>query len=93
MFYAKIRLYKLVPTKIRLHESGQLPDGYNLGWGLDGRCCELLKIDYQTLKERVLHGGADEQILEWCFSTGRRPSKDEILFFNHFMIKRGWRDE
>ena len=79
--------------KIRLYESGQLPDGYNLGWGFDDRCCELLKVDYQTLKKRVLEGGTDEEMLEWCFANGRRPSKDELLFFNHFMMKRGWRDE
>ena len=32
--------------KIRLHAQGKLPEDYNLGWGLDGRCCEFLNVDY-----------------------------------------------
>ena len=79
--------------KIRLHESGQLPDGYNLGWGLDGRVCEFLQVQYDNLVQRTLEDGSEEEILEWCFTTGRQPSEDEILIFNHFMMKRGWRDE
>jgi hypothetical protein len=35
--------------------------------------------------------GSDEEILEWCFERGRRPSEEEI--WNAFLLKRGWRDE
>jgi mannose-6-phosphate isomerase-like protein (cupin superfamily) len=40
----------------------------------------------------VLAGGSDEEILEWCFTNGRRPSTGEIEIFNGFMQKAGWRD-
>ena len=42
--------------------------------------------------DRVLKGGSDEEILEWCFQHGYRPSDDEIQVWNEFMVKRGWHD-
>jgi gluconokinase len=82
--------------KIRLHASGQLPAGYNLGtedWShFDSRCTRFLAVDYSSLAERVLLGGTDEEILEWCFQVGRRPGPEEIEIWNDFLTKRGWRD-
>jgi gluconokinase len=43
--------------------------------------------------ERTKQGGSDEEILQWCFSIGRRPGDDEIHIWNEFMRKRGWNDE
>ena len=81
--------------KIRLHAAGRLPKDYhnNLGAGLDGRCCRLLGVDYPSLVRRVLEGGSDAEVLEWCFARGRRPTDEEIEVWNGFMSKRGWRDE
>jgi hypothetical protein len=80
--------------KIRLHASGRLPDGYhnNLGKEFDGHCLAFLHLKYANLRDRVLAGGTDEEILEWCFAHGRRPSDGEIEIFNGFMQKAGWRD-
>lgn len=82
-----------VLDKIRLHAQGKLPADYNRGTGMDGRCVRFLHIEYPRLVERTLQGGADEEILEWCFQKGRRPNEEEILVWNAFMCKRGWRDE
>jgi Domain of unknown function (DUF5069) len=81
--------------KIRQHAKGQLPDDYqpNLGRGFDASCVKFLRVDYNQLVERVKEGGADEEILTWCFDAGRRPSEDEIYVWNEFMRKRGWNDE
>ena len=81
--------------KIRLHAAGALTADYheNLGQGFDGRCTRFLRVDYSVLRERVLRGGTDAEILDWCFAHGRRPSDEEILIWNKFMLKRGWRDE
>ena len=81
--------------KIRLHAAGKLTSDYhaNLGTGFDGRCIRFLKVPYPALRERVLQGGTDEEILEWCFTTGRRPDAEEIIAWNSFARKRGWRDE
>ena len=81
--------------KIRSHAKGELPPDYhpNLGKGFDEKCVTFLRVDYEQLVERVKRGGADEEILQWCFSTGRKPSDDEIYVWNEFMRKRGWNDE
>jgi hypothetical protein len=79
--------------KIRLQSRGKLPADYKRGIGTDSRVCQFLRIDYPALVERTLAGGTDQEILEWCFERGHRPGEDEILWFNAFLVKRGWRDE
>src|SRR3982074_1038432 len=77
--------------KIRAHDKGQLHADYqaNLSKGFDERCVRCLPIDYDQLVDRVKQGGSDEEILQWCFSNGRRPNDDEIYVWNEFMRKRG----
>ena len=81
--------------KIRLHAAGQLPIDYqaNLGGGFDTRMLSFLWIEYAPLVERVKEGGMDDEILEWAFNRGRKPSDEEIEIWNDFMRKRGWNDE
>jgi mannose-6-phosphate isomerase-like protein (cupin superfamily) len=80
--------------KIRLYARGVLPEAYhnNMGREFDGNCLTFLHVQYSDLRERVLAGGSDEEILEWCFVNGRRPNTGEIEIFNSFMLKAGWRD-
>jgi gluconokinase len=84
--------------KIRLHAQGLLPEewtkvlGFAYSTSFDARCCRFLAIDYDALREQVLMGGTDDEILEWAFTHGRRPSEEEIEIWNAFMTKRGWRD-
>jgi uncharacterized protein DUF5069 len=80
--------------KIRVHARGELPADYrpNLGKGFDRKCCAFLHLDYDELARRVKEGASDEEMLEWAFKTGRRPSDDEITMWNEFMRKFGWRD-
>ena len=59
----------------------------------DARCTRFLGVNYDQLVERTLQGGSDDEILEWCFARGRRPSDEEISVWNAFLRKRGWRDE
>jgi len=81
--------------KIRLRAAGTLRSEYhaNLGSGFDGRCCRFLRVEYTALRDRVLSGGTDDEIMAWCFAHGTRPSEDQILVWNKFWLKRGWRDE
>ena len=81
--------------KIKLHAQGKLPADYikNLGTGFDGRCCSLLGVKYEDVIARVKLGGEDQDILEWCFTSGRKPSEEEIEIWNHYLRKRGWRDD
>jgi hypothetical protein len=81
--------------KIRLYSKGELLSDYhaNLGKGFDEKCVRFLRVNYDHLVERVKKGGTDEEILQWCFSAGRKPSEDDIYVWNEFMRKRGWNDE
>ncbi len=82
-------------SKIRLHAEGMLPEDYfdMLGQGFDGRTCRYLGVRYEDVRARVLSGKSNEEVLDWCFETGRRLTAEEILIYNSFMSKRGWRDD
>lgn len=81
--------------KIRVHAKSELPSDYhpNLGKGFDEKCVKFLRVDYDKLVERVKHGGIDDEILEWCFTVGRKPTEHDIYVWNEFMRKVGWNDE
>ena len=80
--------------KIRLRRSGRLPDAWISAMGaekgFDGLCCRFLRMDYRTLQAR--QDDTDEALLDWAFAHGRRPNDEEILIWNAYMAKRGWRD-
>ena len=81
--------------KMRLLRAGELPadDLPMLGEGFDGRICRFLHVDYRALRERAADPASDEALLEWCFQQGRRPSEEEMLVWNKYASKTGWRDD
>ena len=81
--------------KIKVHAKGELPEEYqpNLGKGFDERVTKILGVDYADLVERVKQGGSDDEIIQWCFSKGRKPSDEEVYVWNEFMRKYGWNDK
>lgn len=86
-----------VIDKIRLDAEGKLPAGYHVGIvpgnrTFDDRLCKFLDVNFEDLAARVLEGGTDEDILDWCFVRGRKPDAEQIEIWNTFLIKRGWRD-
>jgi hypothetical protein len=82
-------------SKIRLQAADKLPKEYHemLGAGFDGRTCRYLSVRYEDLKAQVLAGKPDGDVLEWCFAHGRRLTDEQVLIYNSFMSKRGWRDD
>ncbi len=80
--------------KIRLHAAGRLRADFqeNLGRRADGWCVGFLRVSYEQLKTRVLAGGSDEEILQWCFTQGRALNEVDLLVWNSFMTKLGWND-
>ena len=90
-------LYFLPRTldKIRKHARGDLhPEHHEyLGKGFDGRLCHFLGIGYDALVQRTLAGGTDEEILAWIQQHGRALSAPDLLIWNGFAAKRGWRDD
>src|ERR1051325_765988 len=82
--------------KIRKHDRAELPEEYHKNLGIprtaDGACCNFLRVHYRDLRERVLQGGTDEEILQWCFENGRKPNEGDIAMWNSFASKLGFRD-
>jgi gluconokinase len=82
--------------KIRLHARGELGDDYlrNLGKSraADGACTNFLRVKYEDLRARVLAGGTDEEILEWCYENGRQLNEGDLRVWNGFTSKLGWND-
>ena len=87
-----------VVDKIRLFAEGKLHADFhgNLGMtmGMDGFLCAFLHVDYAELRSRVLEGGTDEEILQWCYERGGRPKPNRIerMIWNEFVRKLGWND-
>jgi hypothetical protein len=82
-------------SKIRLHANGELPEEYHdmLGQGFDGRTCRYLSVRYEDVTTQVLAGKSDEEVLDWCLTHGRQLTDEQVLIYNSFMSKRGWRDD
>jgi hypothetical protein len=82
--------------KIRLRALGELHPDYHANLGrkraADGFCCDFLRVDYSQLKDRVLQGGTDSEILQWCFQKGRKLNAFDIMIWNEFARKLGWND-
>ena len=82
--------------KIRLHARGELGEDYHTNLGAprtaDGVCTNFLRVRYDDLRDRVLAGGTDEEILEWCYENGRRLNAGDIRVWNGFISKLGWND-
>jgi gluconokinase len=96
--YDKVRgLYNFgrMLDKIRLRAAGKLPPDYvpNCGAHNDGKTCAFLRINYDALVQRVVEGGSDVEIADWCFTHGRKPTDEEIEMWNEYMRKVGWRDQ
>ena len=59
---------------------------------MDGRCLNFLRVGFEDLKNRVEQGGTDEEILDWCYETGRRLNEGDLEIWNGFVSKFGWKD-
>lgn len=91
-----MRYFARLLDKIRLHARGELGADYHENLGktnaADGVICNFLRVNYAELRERVLAGGNDEEILEWCYEKGRRLNEGDLVVWNGFMSKFGWND-
>ncbi len=81
--------------KIRLMAANKLhPDLHqNLGKGMDQWTCQFFGIQYESLKQEVLSGATDEEILSWAKTQGVTRSEYELSWFNAYLKTRGFRDD
>lgn len=82
--------------KIRLKHAGRLPEdfhrNYGLSVGLDGNLCGFLGVKFEDIDARVVRGGTDEEIVEWIFAQGLRPTRAQANVWNEYSRKFGWND-
>jgi gluconokinase len=80
--------------KVRLKAAGELrPDFFALmGDGYDGRIMKYLNLEYSKFADFVLTGASDEDCWQYCVQNGRTLSDVDVLIWNDFAIKRGWKD-
>lgn len=82
--------------KIRLKQAGRLPEdfhrNYGLSVGLDGTLCGFLGVKFEDIEARVQQGGTDEELAEWIFAHGLRPSRTQANVWNEYIRKLGWND-
>jgi gluconokinase len=81
--------------KIPMPAKGEVLSDYHANFekGLDQKCAKFLRVNYDQPVEGIQQGGSDEEILEWRFTGGRKPSEDDVYVWNEFVRKRGWNDE
>src|SRR5690349_18450887 len=91
-----VRYFARVLDKIRLHARGELHSDYHKNLGhpqaADGAMCNCLRVSYDELRQRVLEGARDEELLEWGYQRGRRLNEGDIFVWNNFSRKSSWRD-
>lgn len=80
--------------KIRLHLEGNLHEDYhdNMGKALDLSTCQILKVEYVDLAERVFEGADDKEVLEWAYETGNKPEDHEKAWFCSYVRNLGFND-
>jgi len=80
--------------KIRLKHSGTLRTDLheNCGSGFDAMACRTLGLDYQDLCHQVVSGKTDEQIWQWTRETRHALEEMDIMMWNLFIAKVGWKD-
>jgi hypothetical protein len=81
--------------KIRLHAQGQLPTAYHaaLSQGLDLRTTTFLRVDHDFVRDRVLAGGTDAEVLADLFARGGARSDNDCMIWSRFLQKLGWHDD
>ena len=90
-----LRYFPRMLSKIRLQTAGNLREDFleMIGNGLDARMCSFLHIDYAALREKTLTTSNDDEIFDWVNGNGRTIGETDILVWNHYVTKLGWRDQ
>jgi hypothetical protein len=90
-----LRYFPRMLSKIRLHAQESLHADFieNMGEGLDKRLCDYLRVSYGDLSTETLTTESDEAVLKWAYAHGRELNDTDLLMWNHYVTKLGWRDQ
>jgi len=79
--------------KIRLRNAGKIQDYNYITVGFDKYLVDFLQIDPKSFEQRVLAGGADEELLVWVKANSRRLSDQEITQWSQGLVSSGPKDD
>ena len=79
--------------KIRLRNAGQIQDYNYITVGFDKYLADFLSIDAKAFEQRVLVGGADEELLAWVKVNGRKPSDQEVAQWSQGLLASAPKDD
>jgi hypothetical protein len=79
--------------KIRLRHGGKIQDYNYITVGFDKHLVDFLQIDPKSFEQRVLAGGADEELLVWVKANSRKPSEQEIAQWSQGLLASGPKDD
>jgi hypothetical protein len=79
--------------KIRLRKEGKIQDYNYITVGFDKYLVDFLRIDPKSFEQRVLAGGADEELLAWVRANSRKPSEQEIAQWSQGLLTSGPKDD
>jgi hypothetical protein len=79
--------------KIRLRNAGKIQDYNYITVGFDKYLVDFLQIDPKAFEQRVLAGGADEELLIWVKANSRKPSNQEIVQWTQDLLSSGPKDD
>ncbi|MFY4729371.1 DUF5069 domain-containing protein [Nitrospira sp. BLG_2] len=79
--------------KIRLRNAGLIQDYNYITVGFDKYLVDFLGIDAKAFEQRVLAGGADEELLAWVKVHGCKPSDEEIAQWSQELLASGPNDD
>ncbi len=79
--------------KIKLRNAGQIQDYNYMTVGFDKYLVDFLGIDAKAFEQRVLAGGADEQLLAWVMANSKPHSHGEITRFSEGLLASGPKDD
>lgn len=79
--------------KIRLRHAGQIQDYNYMTVGFDQYLMDFLGIDAQAFEQRVLAGGADEELLAWVQAHGLPNTPDRIEQWSRLLLASKPKDE
>ena len=81
-------MFARVLDKIRFNARGELREDFrkNPGeaLGANGACADNLRVSYDKLRDRVLTGGIDKEILRWCDGKDRLRNQIGLENWNEF---------
>ena len=79
--------------KIRLRNAGKIQDYNYITVGFDKHLIDFLGIDAKVFEQRVLAGGADEELLAWVVENGKARSPDEITQWSQGLLSSSPKDD